>query len=139
MNPMDPADAGWKPRSLDGFIGLVGPLWTRRENGAWAYGIVAEARHANPAGIVHGGVLVTLIDHAMSTIAWEAASRRPCVTVQLDTRFLAAVNPGQLVEARGRVARLTAGLVFMEGSLVVEGDAVLNASAVLRILEQRTG
>ena len=136
MNAVDPAAAGWKPRALEGFIGLVGPLWTLRENDSWAYGIVPELRHTNPAGIVHGGLLVTLIDHALSTIAWEAASRRPCVTIQLDTRFLAPVHPGKLVEARGRVARLTAGLVFMEGSLVVDGDAVLNASTVLRILEQ---
>ena len=137
MNAVDPAAAGWKSRTLEGFIGFVGPLWTRQENNGWAYGIVTEPRHANRAGIVHGGLLVTLIDHALSAIAWEAAARRPCVTVALDSKFLAPVHPGQLVEARGRVARLTTGLAFMEGSLAVAGEQVLSASAVLRILGQR--
>jgi uncharacterized protein (TIGR00369 family) len=139
MTAVDPAAAGWTPRSLEGFIGLVGPLWTRQENDGWAYAIVAEARHANRAGIVHGGLLVTLIDHALSAIAWEAAARRPCVTVQLDARFLAPAHPGKLIEARGRVARLTTGLAFMEGGLTIEGERVLSASAVLRVLEQRQG
>ena len=85
MTPKDPSLDGWNPRSLDGFFGLVGPLWTRKEEGTWAYGFMAEPRHTNPAGVVHGGMLVTLIDHALSAIAWEANERRPCVTVQLDT------------------------------------------------------
>lgn len=72
----DPSLSGWKPRSLEGFFGLVGPLWARKEEGAWAYGFVAEKKHTNAAGIVHGGMLATLIDHALSAIAWEANDRR---------------------------------------------------------------
>ena len=34
----DPALDGWKARTLPGFIGVVGPLWTRREGDRWAYG-----------------------------------------------------------------------------------------------------
>jgi len=128
----DPALDGWKPRALDGFFGLVGPLWTRKEGEAWAYAFLAEARHINPAGIVHGGMLTTLIDHALSAIAWEANERRPCVTVQLDVQFLSAVRPGQLVEARGRIVRQTSSLVFMQGALSVAGEEVVTASAVLK-------
>ena len=53
----DPVHEGWKPRTLPGFMGLVGPLWTKRQGASWNYGIVAEERHTNPAGIVHGGML----------------------------------------------------------------------------------
>ena len=69
--PIDPRADGWRERAASGFIGLTGPLWTRREADGWGYGFVAEARHANPAGIVHGGMLVTLVDHAIATVAWE--------------------------------------------------------------------
>lgn len=137
MTAKDPSLDGWKARSLDGFFGLVGPLWTRKEEGGWAYGFVAEPRHTNPAGVVHGGMLVTLIDHALSAIAWEANERRACVTVQLDTLFVAPVRPGQLVEARGGVVKQTSSLVFMQGSLSVDGAEVATASAVLKVVSER--
>ena len=131
--PRDPALDGWKPRSLDGFFGLLGPLWTRKEQGAWAYAFLPEAKHTNPAGIVHGGMLTTLLDHTVSVVAWESVERRPCVTVQLDVQFVAAVHPGQLVEARARVVKRTASLVFVQGGLTVAGDEVATASAILKV------
>ena len=131
---MDPSTSGWKPRALDGFIGSVGPLWTRKEGEAWAYAFVATSQHTNPAGIVHGGLLMTLIDHALSAIAWEEADRRPCVTIQIDVRFLDAIRPPALIEARGRVVRRTATLSFTEGQLTVGANVVVTASALLKIL-----
>lgn len=125
---------GWRERSLPGFVGLVGPLWTRKEDGGWAYGLLATDDHINPAGLVHGGLLTTLIDHALSAIAWEALGRRACVTVQLDTQFLAAARAGQFLEARGRVVRATASLVFMQGQIGVAGGEIVSASAVLKVV-----
>ena len=134
MHMVDPSTSGWKPRTLDGFIGSVGPLWTRKENDSWAYGFVSTSQHTNPAGIVHGGLLLTLIDHALSAIAWEDAGRRPCVTIQIDVRFLTAVHAQTLIEARGRVLRRTATLSFTEGTLTVGAEVVATASAILKIL-----
>jgi uncharacterized protein (TIGR00369 family) len=130
----DPALEGWKPRTLPGFIGLIGPLWTRKQGDSWAYGFLAEERHANPAGIVHGGMLTTLLDHALSAIAWEANERKPCITVALDVHFLAPARSGDLVSACGRIVRQTSSLVFMQGSLTVERQEIATASAILKIL-----
>ena len=82
---------------------------------------LAEERHTNPAGIVHGGMLTTLLDHALSVIAWEANERKPCITVALDVQFLAPARPGDFVVAAGRIVRQTSSLVFMQGSLTVDG------------------
>jgi len=123
----------WKPRTLDGFVGLIGPLLTRREGDAWAYAIRTEAKHTNPAGIVHGGLLTALLDHALSVIAWEANERRACITVALDVHFLAAARPGDLVVARGRVVRTSASLVFMQGSLTVDDKEVATGKAIMKI------
>ena len=130
----DLSAAGWSQRELPGFMRLVGPLWTRKEDGAWAYAVVSRPEHINRAGIVHGGMLMTLIDQALSAIAWEDAGRRACVTVQMDVRFLAAVQPERLIEARGRVVRRTTTLVFTEGGLSVDGETVVTASAISKIL-----
>jgi uncharacterized protein (TIGR00369 family) len=129
----DPALDGWKARTLPGFFGLVGPMWTRKEGETWAYAFLAEEKHTNPAGIVHGGMLTTLIDHALSIVAWEANDRRPCVTVALDLQFLAPARPGDLVVARGRIVRQTSSLVFMQGSLFVGSEEIATASAILKI------
>lgn len=143
MDPTAARDAlvaqGWRERTLPGFVGLIGPLWTRREDAGWAYGLLTTEAHLNPAGVVHGGLTTSLIDHALSALAWEAMGRQPCVTVQLDTHFLAAVQAGRFLEARGRVVRATASLVFMQGGISVDGEAVLGASAVMKVLSPRRG
>ena len=132
-DPRDPALEGWKARTLPGFAGLVGPLWTRREGEAWAYAVLIEQRHANPAGVAHGGLLSTLADHALSAIAWEANGRRPCITIALDMRFLAPARPGDLVVARGRVQRQTGSLAFMDGRLAVGDVEIATVTAILSV------
>ena len=125
--------SGWRQRSLPGFAGLIGPLWTRKEERAWAYGVLATGDHTNPSGVVHGGLLTSLLDHALSSIAWEALERHPCVTVQIDTHFLFAAHPGQFLEARGHVVRATSSLVFMQGNVAVEGVQIATACALLKV------
>jgi len=123
---------GWKRRELPGFIGKAGPLWTRREGEGWAYGLLADAGHLNPAGLVHGGALVTLVDHAISTVAWEACGRAPCVTLQLDTHFIASARGSQFVEARATVTRRAGTTLFMRGELQVAGETILAAQAIMK-------
>jgi uncharacterized protein (TIGR00369 family) len=124
----------WKQRELPGFIGTAGPLWTRRETSGWAYGVQAGAQHLNPAGVVHGGVLLTLLDHAISVVAWEASGRQACMTVQLDTHFLAAAREGELLEARAEVAQRTKSLVFMRGTVTAAGRLVASAQSVMKVV-----
>jgi uncharacterized protein (TIGR00369 family) len=115
----------------------VGPLWSRRDEGEWKYGFLTDAKHASPAGVIHGGLLATLMDHALSAIAWEAAGRVPCVTVQLDTHFLSAVQQGSFIVARGRITRQSSTLIFMQGVLSVENEDVVTGNALLKINRHR--
>ena len=124
--------AGWRQRSSPGYTGRFGPLWTRKEENGWAYGVLPTAEHLNPAGAVHGGVFASLMDHAVSAVAWEALGRQPCVTVQLDTQFLQAARVGQFLEARAQVVRAAGSLVFMRGTVSHAGEALCQGSAVLK-------
>ena len=125
---------GWKKRSLGGFMDCAGPLWTNKEEGGWAYGILAEERHLNPARLVHGGLLETLMDHALSSIAWKASGRQKCVSLQMDTHFLASAGAGMFIEARGRVVHNTPGTFFMHGMLTVDSRPVMSAQALMKVL-----
>jgi uncharacterized protein (TIGR00369 family) len=138
MNTPDILDelalAGWRQHTPRGFTGIVGPLWSRRHDNMLSFGILAGNQHLNPAGYVHGGLLATLLDHTLSTVAWEAAERTPCVTVQMDVQFLAAVKSGQFVDGRASVVSTTRSLIFMRGDLLVEGTPVASGSGVFKAL-----
>lgn len=126
--------AGWKSRDLPGFIGLVGPLWTRREDDTWAYGLRMEAKHLNPAQRVHGGALMTLMDHAISSVAWESSGRKPCVTIQMDAQFQGAALQGQFVEVRVWVTNQTGSLLFARAEMVAGEQLIMSAQALLKKL-----
>ena len=129
---MDPLSQGWKPHELPGFMGLAGPLWTRREDDGWAYGLQVQRQHLNPAGVLHGGALLTLVDHALSTVAWQSLQRQPCLTLQLDSQFLASVAEGGFVVVRARVTQRTRSLLFLQGLATVEDTPVLQAQAIMK-------
>ncbi|WP_435481307.1 PaaI family thioesterase [Variovorax sp. RT4R15] len=102
--------------------------------GAWAYGILPCAQHLNPAGVVHGGLLMSLIDHVLSAIAWEAVGRRICVTIQMETKLLSAARENHFLKATGHVTHATGSLVFVDGEIHSGENAVLRASALLKIM-----
>jgi uncharacterized protein (TIGR00369 family) len=133
--PFDPAAQGWSLREPVGFSGLTGPFWWRQEGDGWAYGLLAEARHANGHGIIHGGMLVTLCDNTLGLTVWHAAGRKPCVTVQLNTQFLASVRPGEFIEGRGEILRRGRSMVFVRGVLTVGDRMVAAADGVWKLLD----
>jgi acyl-CoA hydrolase len=81
---------------------------------------------ANPAGDVHGGVIMKLVDNAAGIVATRHARSR-AVTVAMDSMtFEAPVHIGDLVEL---VARLTwTGRTSMEIEVVVEAENVLTGA-----------
>ena len=75
--PIDPARHGWRPVKDDGFIGLVGPIYTRKREAGADYAFRAEAKHANLRNVVQGGMLMTFADRALGRAAWGAAGDKP--------------------------------------------------------------
>lgn len=122
--------ASWRRREMQGIPASLGALWTRRDDHGWHYGVQLDGAHANAQGFVHGGVLMTFMDHALSLLVWEAAGRAMCSTVQLDSRFLAPVRPPAFVELDGRVVKQGGRLVFASGVLRVDNNEVMEASGV---------
>jgi uncharacterized protein (TIGR00369 family) len=135
QNAFDPTAEGWKKmRATSGFSELVGPIWARNHDGVWEYAFFAEAKHDNRQGATHGGMLMTFADHAIGVAAWEAAGRKACVTMQMETQFLKAVRQGDFVECRGEVVRAAKSVIFMRGELRVRGQAVMAASGIWKIV-----
>ncbi|HEY4174598.1 MAG TPA: PaaI family thioesterase [Rhodopila sp.] len=115
MTSYDPGAHDWRPLRNAAMPGGLGIPWAKKHGDQWLYGLLTGPEHANPAGVIHGGVLMAFADHGLSFLAWEAAERGPCTTIQLNTHFLDAIQPGEFLELRGEVTRRTRGLVFVRG------------------------
>ena len=82
---------------------LIGLEVVRIEGGESEMTMVAEERHSNPMGTIHGGILCDLADAAMGT-AWFSTLEpgETFTTLELKINFLRPFWTGKLI-ARGRV------------------------------------
>jgi acyl-coenzyme A thioesterase PaaI-like protein len=126
--------AGWQPHQEDGFMGLVGPLWERRDASGIAFALLSEPRHANRRDTVHGGMLMAFADRALGGTARAADPLQRHVTVQLDMHFIDAPRVGELIEGRCRVVRRTSSLIFLEGEFTAGGRIVATAKGIWKLL-----
>ncbi|MCH2429646.1 MAG: PaaI family thioesterase [Acidimicrobiales bacterium] len=89
-------------------------------------------RHLNPNGVVHGGVVFTLVDTAMGRATMSVLDEgRICASIEVAVRYLRPINGGRLV-ATASVLRAGRRIVHLEGRVTVDGDdrpvAVVQAS-----------
>jgi acyl-coenzyme A thioesterase PaaI-like protein len=131
----DPAAAGWKLDDYKGFPELVGPIWTRQGEDGQVFGFIAEAKHANVRGVVHGGMLMTFADEVLGRTVAEAVGDHPLATIQLDTHFLAPARLGDFVEGHAKVTRRTRAVVFVDGVLTVKGHMVARSHGIWKVLK----
>jgi uncharacterized protein (TIGR00369 family) len=98
-------------------------------------GLALAERHMQPFGIVHGGVLATLIDTATF---WAGFLRLPedagLVNVDLKLNYLKAATRG-LLRAEGRCLRAGRQLSYTEASVFDEaGELVAHGTSTLMAL-----
>jgi len=85
----------------------------------------AGAKHLNPNGTVHGGVLATMLDVAMAAAAATAGAESP-VTVALTVTYLEPGQPGRLI-ARAKVRKRGKRPLVVEAEVVRADDVLADA------------
>src|SRR5688572_15189918 len=105
---------GFQARAATGgYHQLIGPFYLSDDPVVGRrYGFRVDGRHTNPAGRVHGGLLMTLMDMVLTTTIIEAIGGPWLATVSLNCDFVAAVQPGDWVEGRGELTKRTTSLAF---------------------------
>ncbi|WIM12559.1 PaaI family thioesterase [Enhydrobacter sp.] len=125
----------------DPFEDHTGPFYFRIDGDARAKDSVhcvlpTEPRHANYAGGVHGGAVLTFADYALCLVAGRAADGGSnssfAMTVSIAVEFLNAGRIGPPLEARGEPLQVTGRLAFARGSITQEGRIVALWSGVCR-------
>ena len=91
--------------------------------------------HRNRYGIVHGGVLFTMLDTAMSRAFFDTLppESNKGVTLEMKINYLKATDSGTLT-ANGMVVNSTRRTAFVEGFVENEaGELVAKASATMML------
>lgn len=97
-----------------------------------------EQRHEGYAGVVHGGIITTVLDEVM---AWALYAQEIwAVTGELTVRFRRPMHVGVPTEATGRVLRIRGRTVEVAGAIVAweSGDVLADAKATfVRVGEEQ--
>jgi len=136
------------PSSLptSGVMQLLGGRTDSLEEGVCVMSMTLEEKHMNPNGVVHGGVLTTLLDeatgHAIVTIrGLEVMAEAPHVTLDMSVSFLSGARLGDELVCEGRVLRLGRSVAFAEAEVRRRGadDLVAKGTFTYAILAKRSG
>ena len=94
-----------------------------------------KENHLNAAGITHGGFIAAVVDAGAGTAAHKAADQRPCVTISLEVKFIAAVKLGDELIGTTKIQKKTKSMIFLTCELTAENKIVATASGVWKILK----
>lgn len=125
--------------SSGGFNLFAGPFYRLPDEGPGEekirrFAFIVLEKHMNSAGGVHGGLLMTFADIAMSRTSRLATGAKSCATIALNCDFAGAGKLGELIETRVRVTRKTRNLVFLSSELFSGTRPLMTATGLWRIL-----
>src|SRR3569623_591485 len=114
---LDPAADGWVMQDGAEYTTMVGPFWMKEFGKELRLAFLAERRHLNRAGNVHGGMLMTFADQVMALTARRATGDKRHATIELNIQFVGAVHLGNFVVAQAEVVRTTRSVTFMRATM----------------------
>ncbi len=128
---------GWRTWPEDKFESGTGPFYMKRdEAGRVVCRFIAEPRHMNGGGFMHGGCFMTFADFACFAIA-EEQTEGPSVTVNLSGDFLSAAKVGDTMEATGEITRAGGRLIYVRGLITANDKPALSFTSVITRLSKR--
>jgi uncharacterized protein (TIGR00369 family) len=108
------------PRSA--LMGFMGGQVDEIDEGRVVMSLKLDGRHMNPGGVLHGGVVTTLMDeataHAIVTVrGLEAMAQAPHATVDMNASFLSGARPGDELRCEARTLRIGRAVAFAEAEV----------------------
>lgn len=109
------------------FVAGFGAVLEDWQEGLVRLSLKLDDRHTNPQGIMHGGVITTLMDEAVGAViasarGADAMATAPHSTVEMNVSFLAAARPGDDLIVEGRVLKLGRSVAFAEAEAKKRGE-----------------
>lgn len=126
------------PKTSGAFAKLLGVHVVSESDAGVELRLDAGGDHEREGGIVHGGVMMSILDMAMAgSVARTLAPGQSTASVSITTDFLRPASAGPLT-ARGRLERRGKTMAFPVGELIdAEGKLVARATGVWAIRDAR--
>lgn len=126
------------PRTSGPYARLLGVEVLSESDEGVELAIEAREEHERDGGILHGGVMMSILDMAMAaTVSRTLGPGERTASVSITTEFLRPAGRGRLV-ARGRLVRRGATMAFPAGELLdANGKLVARATGVWAIRTER--
>lgn len=116
---------------------MIGPLYSRGEGRDLVIGLLAETKHCNARGTVHGGILATLADVALGyTMAFSSNPPASLATANLTLDFAGTAKPGDWLEVHVDIQKLGSRLAFANCYINAGEQRIVRASAVFLVAGQ---
>jgi uncharacterized protein (TIGR00369 family) len=122
------------------FVELLGCRLDRCEDGQASVEYSPRPEHLNSFGVLHGGVVMSLLDVALS---WAARSLRPelgVLTIEMKTSFMQACPGNEALRIQARLLQRTTKLAFVEGHIHdSQGRLCAHATGTFKYAAPRAG
>ncbi len=109
------------------FVQAIGARLEEQREGYARMALLIEEKHLNPGGVMHGGVLTTLMDETAGAVlagirGMEAMRAAPPATVEMNVSFLSAARPGDEIIVEGSSLRVGRSIAFGEAEVRKRGS-----------------
>lgn len=95
----------------------------------------AESHHLNLIGIVHGGVLSSLLDNAMGLAVLAARPEEKTVTTNLNVNFVAPLHVGKLL-VEAQIVHQSCKMITVSGRILGgEGNLGTIGTGTFRVID----
>lgn len=89
-------------------------------------------------GVVHGGVITSLLDHTLGFAVFGALETlAPIATLDLRIDYMRAAEPGRDIFARGRITKITKSIAFVRGTAYHDGEDPIAMSTAAFMINTR--
>jgi acyl-CoA thioesterase len=131
MNKHDEIARITKDRYKSSFENFLGVKFNKYQDGCCEIDLVIKDQHLNIGGSVHGGIINSLCDIALSgAVTCEFVDKaESVVTMQMNVNFLRAGMPGDKLSAWGEVVKKGRTIYYVEGGVKnQDGKLIARAS-----------
>jgi len=109
------------------FLALVGATIEEAREGYARLSLKLEQKHTNPNGVMHGGVVTTLLDEALAIAVGaargvDAVRAQPHTAIEMNASFLAAAREGDELVVEGTLLKSGRTVFFGEAEARKRGD-----------------
>ena len=100
---------------------------SKEEDGTVSGEFLADTKFESYPGIVHGGIIATLLDSAMTHCLFVKGI--PAVTGRLSIKYSLPIRIGSVVRLEAKMVNTSRNIFILEGKALVNGKKVASAVA----------